>query len=83
MLAYQFRNLLKLKALSEKNIPYYALAKQANLHPFVVKKSQDQLRNFSLAQLKKIYRQLSQIDLAIKTGRLDQQTALDLLVAEI
>jgi len=52
MLAYQFRNLIKLKSLIEQNTPYYNLAKKAKLHPFVVKKTSAQLKNFSLNELK-------------------------------
>ncbi|MFH1460902.1 MAG: DNA polymerase III subunit delta, partial [Patescibacteria group bacterium] len=83
MLAYQVRTLIKLKDLVEKGTPYYNLARKAGLHPFVVKKSSQQLRNFTLEQLKKIYRYLLEIDWKIKVGRLDGQTALDLLVGEI
>jgi DNA polymerase-3 subunit delta len=83
MFIYQVRSLLKLRDLTEKGVPFYALAKQSGLHPFVVKKSWSQIRNFSLDQLKKIYRRLLEIELALKTGRLDGPTALDMLVAEI
>jgi len=83
MFVYQLRTLIKLKDLMERGTPYYDLAKKAKLHPFVVKKSSDQLRNFTLDQLKKIYQYLLKIELGIKKGRLDSRTALDLLVAEI
>jgi len=83
MFVYQMRTLLKLKDLIDKGTPFYNLAKKSGLHPFVVKKSSEQLRNFGLDQLKKIYQRLLEIDLALKTGRLDGPTALDLLVAEI
>ena len=80
---YQIRVLLKLKDLMEKGTQYYNLAKISKLHPFVVKKSSEQLRNFTLDQLKKIYQQLLDIDLKIKSGRIDGATALDLLIGEI
>ena len=83
MFTYQLRTLIKLKDLMERGTPYFDLARKAKLHPFVVKKSSEQLRNFTLDQLKKIYQYLLKIDLAIKKGRLDSRTALDLLVAEI
>jgi len=83
MLIYQLRNLLKLKDLEQKGIAYYNLAKATGLHPFVIKKSFSQLRNFSLQQLKNLYHRLLDIDIAIKSGQLDQQLALDLLIAEI
>ncbi|MBU1292349.1 DNA polymerase III subunit delta [Patescibacteria group bacterium] len=83
MFTYQLRTLIKLKDLMERGTSYYDLAKKAGLHPFVVQKSSDQLRNFSLDQLKKIYRRLLEIDLGIKKGRWDGPTALDLLIGEI
>jgi DNA polymerase-3 subunit delta len=83
MLIYQIRNLLKLKDLAEKGTPYYLLAKKSGLHPFVVKKSWAQIRNFNLGQLKKIYQRLLETEKQLKTGRIDSQTALDMLVMEI
>ena len=83
MFIYQVRTLIKLKDLIEKGTTYYDLAKKSKLHPFVVKKSSEQLRNFSLEQLNKIYQYLLNIELGIKKSRLDGRTALDLLIAEI
>ncbi len=83
MLVYQLRTLLKLKDLEQKGVPFYGLAEKSGLHPFVVKKSWQQIKNFKLEQLKNIYKRLLEIDLSIKKGRLDGPTALDLFVAEI
>lgn len=83
MFIYQVRSLLKLKDLIDKGAPYYQLAQRSGLHPFVVKKSSQQLKNFSLDHLKKIHQRLLEIELALKKGRLDGPTALDLLVTEI
>src|SRR3989338_1553168 len=83
MLAYQFRNLIKLKSLIEQNTPYYNLSKKAKLHPFVVKKTSAQLKNFSLNELKKIYQKLLEIEVGIKKGLLEPKAALDLLVGEL
>ncbi len=83
MFIYQLRGLLKLKDLISRGTPYHTLAKKSGLHPYAVKKNWSVLQNFSLDQLKRIYQRLLEIDLAIKKGRLDGPTALDLLVAEI
>jgi len=83
MLVYQIRNLLKLKDLAERGIPFYSLAKQSGLHPFVVKKSWSVLKNFELEYLKKIYQRLLNVEYKIKTGRLEGPVALDLLVMGI
>ena len=83
MINYQFRNLLVVKDLIERNRPYYAILKTANLHPFVVKKSYEQAGKFSFSELKKIYQKIFQVDLAIKTGKINPETGLDLLLSEI
>ena len=83
MFVYQVRTLIKLKDLIEKGTTYYDLAKKSKLHPFVIKKSSEQLNNFSLEQLKKVYHRLLEIDLELKKGHIDGQVALDLLIAEI
>jgi DNA polymerase-3 subunit delta len=53
------------------------------MHPFVVEKTLFQARKFQLEELKKIYQKIFQVDLDIKTGKVDPETALDLLIAEI
>ncbi len=83
MIAYQFRNLLILKELIEKRLPYQVIAKKSGLHPFVVQKTYYACGQFSSSQLKKIYQKIFQIDSDIKTGKIDTETALDLLLAEI
>jgi len=83
MINYQFRNLLIIKDLIDKCKPYNIIIKKTGLHPFVVKKTYSQCIKFDLQELKKIYQKIFQIDLDMKTGKVDQATALDLLVAEI
>lgn len=82
-MVYQFRNLLLVKSQIEQGVPFYALEKKLGLHPFVLRKTFEQSKNFSLPALKKIYERLSEIDLAIKSGQIESQTALDLVVGEI
>jgi len=83
MIGFQFRNLLIIKELIEKNIPYYLIAKKTGLHPYVVKKTYPQAQKFSLSELKKIYQKIFDVDLAIKTGKTDPEAAIDFLIAEI
>jgi len=80
MINYQFRNLLMIKNASEGNFSPYRLIK---LHPYVLKKSYLLSRKFEETELKKIYKRIFQIDFEIKTGKIDPQLALDLLLAEI
>ena len=83
MINFQFRNLLMVRDLIEKRKPIYLFSKITNLHPYIIKKSYFQAQKFSLPELKKIYRKIFQADLSIKTGKVEPEVALDLLIAEI
>src|SRR3989344_1575448 len=83
MITYQFRNLLTVKQLAQKGLMYDSIIKKSGLHPFVVKKNYFQCHQFSFEELKHIYHKIFQIDLDIKTGRIEPETALDLLISQI
>jgi len=83
---YQFRNLLKAKSAFQnesniRNINFFA--KKINMHPFVAKKSLEQSRKFSFSELKKIYQKLLEIDLNIKTGKINPRTALEMFIINL
>ncbi len=81
MIRFQFKNILAAKDLRGGSID--KLRKEAGISFFPAKKALMLSREFSLEELKKIYWNLFQIDLDIKTGKIDQTVALDLLIAEI
>lgn len=83
MIAYQFKNLLVVKELAQKGLMYASIVKKSGLHPFVVKKTYFACNQFSFEELKKIYQNIFQVDLDIKTGKIEAETALDMLVAGI
>ena len=83
MIAYQFKNLLVVKELAQKGLMYASIVKKSGLHPFVVKKTYYACNQFSFEELKKIYQRIFQVDLDIKTGKVEAETALDLLVSSI
>ena len=83
MVAYQFRNLLVVKHLQSTAKPYAVILKKSGLHPFVAQKSYSLCSQFSMLELKKIYLKIFQIDSDIKTGKIEPETALDLLLSEI
>jgi len=83
MINYQFRNLLIVKDFIERQKPYSFILKKSGLHPFVVKKSYYQSQKFTFQELKKIYQKIFQVDLDIKTGKMEPETALDMLITEI
>lgn len=79
MFVYQFRNLLAVK--SAEGDP--DRLRQLKLHPFVLKKTNGQASRFSLAELKKNYQKIFNLDLAMKTGKISAPDGLRMLVAEI
>jgi len=83
MYFYQFRNLVKVKPLAEKNMPSHEIASKLKMHPFVARKSLEQARNFSWEKLKKLYNNLCEIDFESKTGKTDIALALDKFVAGV
>jgi len=83
MYFYQFRNLIKVKPLAEKNIPEREIALKLKLHPYVVRKSVQQGRNFSLEKLKNIYKLLCEMDFRAKTGKAEINLALDQFIAAV
>lgn len=83
MVNFQFRNLIEIKSLTEKNYTYQSILKRTKLHPYIVKKSLWQAKKFSSAELKKIYQRIFKVDMNIKTGKLNPEIALDLLISEI
>ena len=81
MIIRQFRLLIQVKALKAKGASSRDIAKTLGIHPFPAGKLYSQATHFTPAQLEKIYRYLSETDVAIKTGKIDSEIALDLLVA--
>lgn len=69
----QFRNLVLVKNDS-------GTAKELNLHPYFFKKTSEYAKRFSSQELKKIYEKIFFIERDIKTGKIESDLALDLLI---
>jgi DNA polymerase-3 subunit delta len=76
MIVYQFRNLLKVKALAKNALAYAGIIKKAGLHPYVVKKTFEQCKKFDLEELKRLFNQLARLDIETKTGKIDMAEGL-------
>lgn len=85
MIIRQIKILLELRDLydREDTMSSEVLAKQLDLHPFVVKKSLPLIKKYSQEKLKNIYQKLLEIDIKTKTGQGDQSMLLDFLVGNI
>lgn len=81
MIVRQFRLLIQVKELKAERATPRDIAKTLRLHPFPARKLHTQATHFTAAQLEAVYRHLLDTDVAIKTGKIDPEVALDLLVA--
>jgi len=79
MISWQITRLLAVKQKTEKGESVYGLG----WHPYVVRKSYALGRKFDFESLKKIHDTILELDIKIKTGQIDPQLALDLLIAKI
>src|SRR3989344_8785928 len=79
---WQYKNLLLIKGFVENNgsgYPDKRLGYQLGLHPFVIKKTMAQVKNYDLDSLKKTYSRLLEIDYKIKTSQVSPEVLFDLL----
>jgi DNA polymerase III delta subunit len=53
------------------------------MHPFVIRKTLAQTRIFTFDKLKNVYNKLADLDLKVKTGKIDMKMAIDKFVAEL
>lgn len=83
MFVRQFRLLIQVKELAAMACQASEIASRLNIHNYVAGKLYQQSHNFTLVQLESIYAHLLEIDVAVKTGRMDMPTALSLLVAGV
>lgn len=85
MVIRQFRLLIQVRELMDENPgqDHNAIAHRIGSHPYPIKKIMPQAKIFTLPQLKTIYHQLSEIDQSIKSFQLEEELALDLLIASL
>ena len=84
MIERQFRILLQIKELREQGANIGAMQKTLGIrHEFIIEKSLRQAQHFSMARLESIYNHLAEVEQAIKTGKIADVLALDLLVVEL
>jgi DNA polymerase-3 subunit delta len=92
MLVRQFRIMLQIKELVANDFPFLSpgdpsvkqkIAMELGLHPYVVQKTLYQIKNFSIAELKKIYGKLLALDMKMKRGNFNPRAFLDLFMAEV
>lgn len=83
LINYQYRTVAQVKEASEQTSNQFAISKKAGLAPFQVGKTLTLARNLSWDQLASIYDKMSEIDVSIKTGRINGSEGLKELVLNI
>lgn len=83
MLARQIRNLLIVKDLADHRLSESEIVGKTHLHPFVIKKSLGQSRNFTKNQLLALHGSLIELDFALKSTSTDPRVLLAKFVAEM
>lgn len=83
MINYEFRQILMISdcVAERKNITQ--IVQITHLNPYIVRKNYQLAQKYSSFEIKKIYDDLMQADIMIKTGQISPVLALDLLVAKI
>ena len=84
MLARQVRMIVRVRELRRQRKSEVEIQDKLNLpSEFVLRKALEQANRYSLPRLKEVYHRLLEADLAIKTGKLDSELALNILIAEL
>lgn len=85
MLGRQVRILLGARAMLDGNprATSQELAKTLDIHPFVAQKAFTQARGFTLEHLKAVHGLLFEFDVAMKTGGIDADLAVDLATVRL
>ncbi len=80
MMDRQFRILLQVQELAREGLSPAQIASRIRQREFVVKRALGQCRRWRPAELYAAFEHLLATDLAIKTGRIDEESALELLL---
>ena len=83
MVARQVRLLILAKELKERGVPAAEFGKRLGLTGYPLRKTMDQERGFTADRLARVHRTLLEADVQLKTTSADEETVLDLLVAEV
>lgn len=83
VLAWQIRTLIQVRDMLDRKVPEPYMAEQAGLSDYVVRKSTQQARQFSMSKLMSIHHRLLELDHGVKTGRAEAELSIDALVVEM
>lgn len=82
LIARQFNQMLQIRDLRERGLDAPAIASKTGMAPFIVKRSLAQAERFSVEELKKAVADCVSAEEAVKTGRLGDRYAAELLIVQ-
>jgi len=82
MIIRQFRILLMVKAASDKRMPKPQMAKALGLRSFVIDEALSQSRRFTIEKLFKALSDCQSIDIKVKTGLINAEIGVELLITQ-
>ncbi len=84
MLGTQLRRLLAAKDATERRVSQSELQDAiGSRSDFAIRKTVNQSRSFTMPRLREMHRAILDYDIALKTGQLNEDTALELLIADL
>jgi len=84
MIARQARIILLVREMRARGLSRNEIQTKLGLNSdFLIRKAWEQSERYSPARLRELYHRLLETDVSIKTGRLEGEVALDILVAEL
>ncbi|MDD3239574.1 MAG: DNA polymerase III subunit delta [Lachnospira sp.] len=82
LIVRQFNGLLQTKVGINRGMSQSEMAKAIGVAPFVISKYLPQSKLFSVAQLKEALKECADVEEAVKTGRLDEKIAVELIIVK-
>lgn len=80
LITRQFNILLSVRDMARKGLDQQTMAQKAGIPPFAVKRNLTQAKGFTLEQLKDALREGVELEETVKTGRMNDQMAVELFI---
>ncbi len=82
LITRQFQILMNLKDMASKGFDQNTIASKVGIPPFAVRKNQAQAKGFRMEQLKQAILDGVELEEAVKTGRMNDQMAVELFIVK-
>lgn len=80
LITRQFNILLVIRDMARKGLDQQTMAQKAGIPPFAVRRNLTQAKGFTLEQLKDALKEGVELEEAVKTGRMNDQMAVELFI---